>query len=145
MRFLKKRNAQPGKLGVYVSRNGIDLAMDTIPQSPEKASPLICKKCGAEVPPGKLVCDCFRIDADRETKQRALENFISGRGCLYLASASTQPQRRHLLPRSGQCASLCGEQFYKGKPEITAIWWAHFPDLNSIQPHACPHCIEAAK
>lgn len=44
--------------------------METIPQSPEKASPLICKKCGAEVPPGKLACDCFRADADQEIKQR---------------------------------------------------------------------------
>ena len=119
--------------------------MDTIPQPPEKASPPFCKKCGAEIPPGKLACDCFKVEADRETRERALDSFKAGRGPLYLASASSEPVRRHLLPRADRCFSLCGNQFYKGKPETQQIWKATYPDLNLIQPHACPHCIEAVK
>jgi hypothetical protein len=119
--------------------------MDTLPQSQEKASPPFCKKCGAEIPDGKIACECFRVEADRETKTRALEAFKSGHGCLYLASASTKPERRHLLPRKGQCVSLCGKQFHKGHPETTAIWKNPVLTLDDIQPHACPDCIEAAK
>jgi hypothetical protein len=119
--------------------------MNTLPQFTEKASPLICKKCGAEIPDNKIACDCFRVEADRETRTRALEAFKSGHGCLYLVSASTQPARRHLLPRKGQCVSLCGKQFYKANPETQVIWKTQFPDLRLIKPHACPLCIEVAK
>ena len=113
--------------------------MTNIPQSPEDASPppLICKKCGAEVPPGKIVCDCFRIDASRETRQRKLEFFFSGRGFLYLATASTIQARRHILPTQTNTLALCELQNYNGKPETRTITPAD--NLKDLQ--ACDKCV----
>ena len=36
---------------------------------------MTCKKCGAEVPDNKLVCDCFQVEADNEAKRIGVARF----------------------------------------------------------------------
>ena len=114
--------------------------MDTIPQSPEKASPLICKKCGAEIPLNKLACDCFLVNADLEIRQRALDGFKSTRAALYLCAGNG----RHILPVSRHSLSLCGKYRAKGKPDSTALW-KRTEGLELMLPTACPQCADIVK
>ena len=114
--------------------------MDTIPQSPEKASPPVCKKCGAEIPPGKLACDCFLVNADREIKQRALDAFKNEKAALYLCTG----RGHHILPVSQHSLSLCGKYRAKNKPDSTALW-TNISDLDQLLPTACPRCADIVK
>ena len=81
-----------------------------LPRAPEKT--MKCPKCGTEVPPGKLVCDCFQAEADNETERYALERFRNG-GVLYLRNKNGVA---HLLPAVKFCLTLCRNERIK-KPE----------------------------
>lgn len=74
---------------------------------------MICPKCGAEIPPGKLVCPCFQVEADNETERYALQRFKLG-GTLYLR---TKNGIGHLVPARTYCLSLCRNERIK-KPEV---------------------------
>jgi hypothetical protein len=76
---------------------------------------MMCSKCGAEIPPGKLACDCFQAEADNETERYALERFKQG-GVLYLR---TKNGTGHLLPAAKYCLTLCrSERVKKPDPRI---------------------------
>lgn len=84
---------------------------------------MTCSKCGAEVPPGKLVCDCFQAEADNELERKAIERFKTG-GALHLSGSG------HLMPTAGMCLTLCrGKRFKK----ISSIPF-YKADLNSDTP-----------
>jgi len=79
---------------------------------------MMCSKCGAEVPEGKLICDCFQADADNETEKRALEKFALG-SILYVR---TKGSTLHLLPLEKFCLTLCRNE--RVKRPSTRIFYA---------------------
>jgi hypothetical protein len=72
-----------------------------------------CPKCGNDVPPGKLVCDCFQAEADNETERHALQGFKQG-GTLFLRNKNGVA---HLVPARKYCLTLCRGERIK-KPEV---------------------------
>lgn len=71
---------------------------------------MICKHCGAEVPEGKLVCDCFYdyVQGDLELEQRAIEMFERGLPLVLTKGG------KHLIGRTGKMV-FCGTKRYKTK------------------------------
>jgi RNA polymerase subunit RPABC4/transcription elongation factor Spt4 len=85
------------------------------------APDLICKRCGAIVPPGKLICDCFSVDAENESWRRRLEGFVLRTGTLWMVKTSAAQSQRHLIAADKNAISLCGAKRYKRKPETREV------------------------
>lgn len=102
---------------------------------------MVCGKCGAEIPPGKLACDCFQVEADNEVEKRALERFQKG-GTLWTWS---KKGRVHLLPSVEYCLTLCRKERIK-KPTSIRVFYG--PDLklpNTKDRELCELCRRKAE
>jgi hypothetical protein len=83
---------------------------------------MTCPKCGAEVPEGKIACQCFLVAVDNEIETRALKNFAEGpphTSRLYLTSSPSSGY--HLMPMPRDCLTLCRKKRY-GRPETRIIF-----------------------
>jgi hypothetical protein len=79
---------------------------------------MTCTKCGAEVPEGKIACQCFLVAVDDEIEALALKNFAAG-ARLFLTSSPSSGY--HLMPNQRDCLSLCRKKRYHG-PETRPIF-----------------------
>ena len=102
---------------------------------------MTCKKCGAEVPDNKLVCDCFQVEADNEAKRIGIARFMADQGSLFLTSSGD-----HLLPASRNSLTLCGLTKPAGEfrrfnnPEVSEIRRAQLP--KAVSDRICKKCME---
>lgn len=103
---------------------------------------MFCEKCGSEVPPNKLICDCFQVSMDQEIESRGLHLFVQG-GPLYLTETQTD---RHLLPRrlSKGILTLCHKKRYKTHTDnLHPITRLDFEKLQQKDVELmCPACID---
>jgi hypothetical protein len=109
-------------------------------------NPLICKKCGAEVPPGLLVCTCFQADLDNELEERALTAFQTTGRPLYLTVRS-----RHIMPSERNAITLCRQKRYQ-HPETRTIGTKEVKDTffdqstgESKDHKWCAECLAKAQ
>jgi len=98
---------------------------------------MTCPSCHAEVPPGQLVCDCFKVNADKEVQERALAAFIADRSYLFRTSALTSGH--HLLPTGRNALSLCGKKRFQ-RAEVSSI--AKYAFLHAKPDEFCKACAE---
>jgi hypothetical protein len=98
-----------------------------------RVQPMICKQCGAEVPEGQLVCDCFKVEMDNELEQKGIEGFQNNRPLLLTKGFG------HLLaPRAFM--TLCHEKRYKAQPQGQDVYQA---TLQTVRSKICPKCLKA--
>jgi hypothetical protein len=84
---------------------------------------VICSRCHAEIPPGKLACDCFQVEADNEVEKRALDRLQKGGTLWSWSKAGTL----HLLPSVKFCLTLCRQHRVK---QPTSVRVFHLSDLR---------------
>jgi hypothetical protein len=95
---------------------------------------LTCKDCGKNIPPDKLVCDCFTRRLDEELEVLSIRRFGANEGWLYM----TDPHK-HLLPTRGYGLTLCRRRRFK-RVKTTDISLGHIPDMEK-DARFCQECI----
>jgi hypothetical protein len=97
---------------------------------------MICKQCGAEVPEGKLVCDCFSIKANDEIAQRSVEMFEE-RGWPLVLTGRTAGG--HLISRSGRMV-FCQQKKYRTAPKGVLFTPAALKKSDELKK-ICQRCL----
>jgi hypothetical protein len=109
-------------------------------------TPMVCPKCGAKIPEGKIACDCFRAAFDNEVEAKALGRFASHDVPLYLMRAATGGH--HILPIDGNCLSLCRKKRHQ-HPETRKLYSEEarkkgLAVTNGAKPDWCWDCLSKA-
>lgn len=104
-----------------------------------KPVPLMCPKCGQEIQPNKLVCDCFQVEFDQERERLALERMRSmPHGFIFLTAS------RHLIPdRQGRALTLCRKRRFIN-PSIERIYRQQISERTNSQSAICQKCFDVA-
>ena len=107
---------------------------------------MICTKCGAEIPEGKIACTCFLVHADNELEARALKLFSDGRP-LWLTNAPSSGH--HILPAPGNCLTLCHKKRL-GHPEVRGLSGLDVANESASmkagkKPQWCVECLQKAQ
>lgn len=63
-----------------------------------------CPACKAEVPDGKLVCDCFQMRADQERELRGMRDYLAQTGRGWLTMGLTP---MHIIISTEYVLTLC--------------------------------------
>lgn len=106
-----------------------------------KLKPLICSKCGQEVPSKQLVCDCFQVEYDNERQKLGLARLKERpHGFIFLTVMN------HLVPDSqGKVLTLCRKRRYS-KPSMERIYKRQIIDQarSKSKGRMCKKCFEIA-
>jgi hypothetical protein len=100
----------------------------------ETQNPLICTKCGQEVPEKQLVCDCFRVEADKERERIGLARFLADQGPLFVTASGN-----HLLSASKDALTICRVKRFKNS-DVSEIRRAQLQKPWSDR--VCTKCME---
>lgn len=105
-----------------------------------KQKPLVCSKCGQEVPSKQLVCDCFQVEYDNERQKLGLARLVERlHGFIFLTGMN------HLVPDShGKVLTLCRIRRYS-RPSLERIYKQQIIEqARSNSKGRCKKCFQIA-